>query len=615
MTSFPKLRGRGLVAIDLETTALQWWSGEIFGVAVSYGDQDHYWDVRDTPDVLRWMRDEVPGLDRLCNHNIKFDALFMRKYDIRLPPWDRVECTMVRAALIYEHHLSYDLDYIGKQCIQKGKDANIWQELADLFGGKPTKNVQIRNLQRAPAPLVKRYATMDTRVAHSLCLWQDGEIEKQDLYRVLELEKRLLPVLVDLEWQGVRIDVKAAERAVTEVKKEIKEKQATLDKMAGFAVNPNPSGSIHRLFAPRQGQDGQWRMADGTPLETTPAGRPSINSDALRRSRLPEAGLVLDVRQLLKLSDTFLSGHVLGHQVNGVIHCNFNQTKGDNDRGTGPGRLSIDSPALQQIPKRNKRISEIVRTVFIPDEDHVWVSSDWSQFEVRWFAHYARNRQLIDALCRDPRADPHQVVADITGLPRDSTPEIKGNAKQINLGLIFGMGEGRMASEMGLPYTVERNASTGVEYLRAGPEAQAIFRRYHEHLPGIRSYLDRASSIARTRGFVITAGGRHIRFPHKFGVHKAGGLILQGSAADAIKWKMVELHAMGAEPMRVLLTIHDDVNSSVYQGAADYLIPEIRRVLEAFGPKDRLPVRVPIISVPQEGANWWEASKKREKAK
>lgn len=303
------------------------------------------------------------------------------------------------------------------------------------------------------------------------------------------------------------------------------------------------------------------------------------------------------------MENPFLTGHVLGYEHNGIIHANFNQTKGDTDHGTGTGRFSVDSPALQQIPKRNKRIAKVVRSVFIPDKDRKWCCADWSQFEFRWFAHFA-SPTLVKAYNDNPDADFHQMVADLTGLPRVMTPGIVGNAKQINLGLAFNMGEGKMCEQMGLPYTIDPDRG----YLIAGEEGKALFAKYHNSVPGIKAHAQKAASIARDRGYIHSMMGRHVRFPHGWKTYKAGGLVFQVNAADALKVKMIELDEAAQEyDWRLMLVVHDENNLSVRPGDTK-AIAEIKRILEAFGPSDRMPMRVPVRTDPSVADNWWDAS-------
>lgn len=612
--NYPSLRDYPLVVPDVETTGLNWWQDKIFGIAISVADRDMYFDVRRNPEVLEWLAEEIPRVRWLSNHNNKFDWHFMREAGIHYPA-DRTDCTMIRAALLDEHRLTYDLDSVGKDCIGRGKDGDIYRDLAEMFGGKPTKNAQIGNLPRAPVELAGRYAKQDTRTAYDLWWWQRDQIEQQELGRVVELERRLLPVVVRMEHGGVRVDVDRAEIAVKDIDKQARALQKKLDQMAGFPVNANPSGSIKKLFAPTvvDHPDGTrgWVSSCGTPLDSTPAGAPSLGADALRRLKHPAAAGILTLRKLLKARDTFLKGHILGNHHNGLIHANINQTKSEGDVGTGTGRLSINAPALQQIPKRDKEMAAIVRAIFIPEPGREWVCNDWAQMDFRIFSHYVRDPSILKMYADDPDTDFHSLAANMTGLPRSARFVGDPNAKQINLGLVFGMGKGRLAEEMGLPYTVEPNGKGGT-WLKPGPEAEAVFTQYHSAIPGVGDLLRDASNVAKRRGFVRTMMGRRIRFPRGQFTHKAGGLIFQGTAADALKVKLVELdefiQSEGSGDIRLLLNVHDEFDFDIEPGRED-LRQKVNEIVTAFGPGDEMPLRVPVRTDQGRGPDWWEASK------
>lgn len=616
--TFPRLRDYPVIACDTETTGLTWWKDTIFGIAISTPEQDYYWDVRKEPEVLDFLREEMPQARRVVNHHVKFDWHFLREARIHLPN-DRTECTMIRAALIDEHRLTYDLDSVAKDCIGFGKDTSIYQELADLFGGKPTKNAQMPNLPRAPVSITGRYAKLDTKAALRLWMWQEEQIEKQGLRRVHDVEMQLLPVIVRMEQYGVRVDTGAAERAADTLDRKVRESQRELDRMAGFAVNPNPSGSIHKLFEPKEhrGPDGSkmFLLNDGTIAMPSDSGaKASIDADCLRRMKHPAAEMILRLRKMIKARDTFLRGHVLGNHHDGLIHANINQTKSEGDVGTGTGRLSINGPALQQIPKRDKDMAAIVRAVFIPYGGCQWVCNDWAQMDFRVFSHYVRNTEILEMYRRDPDTDFHSLAAGLTGLPRSARFAGDPNAKQINLGLVFGMGQGTLAQEMGLPFTIEPNGRGGT-WVKPGPEAEAVFERYHSSIPGVRDLLKDASSVAKSRGHVCTALGRRIRFPRGMFVYKAGGLIFQGTAADCLKVKLIELdqffEAQDAHireaGARLVLNVHDEFDWMLPEGC-DHLKEEVNRIVTAFGPEDRIPLRVPIRTDQGVGENWHTAS-------
>lgn len=619
-TSFPELCRYPLFSIDFETTGLHFWKDKIFGVALSLPDgRDFYWDVRKTPKVMDWLRAEIPKCDPTkttwTNHNNKFDALFAKAAGVVIPE-GLLDCTMIRAALIDEHRLTYDLDSLGMDCVGVGKDTTIYQKLADMFGGRATKDAQMPNLQRAPVSLAAPYAIRDTRTCIMLHTWQEIEIQEQGLQRVALLEKELMPVIIDIEYGGVKVNIDESEKAAKVIDKLVITAQKELDSIAGFPINANPSASIHKLFDPKKNEQGVWILNDGTPAESTEGGKASINADVLRDMKHPAAGLILKLRKMIKTRDTFIRGHILSYHNNGMIHANYNQAKSENDRGTGTGRLSVNSPALQQIPARDKDIASVVRALFEPDAGQDWGCWDWAQMDFRMMAHYVNNPVINKAYKEDPATDFHKLAAELTGLPRSPRFAGDANAKQINLGLVFGMGMGKLAWEMGLPYTIEKYRSHGADrtWMKPGPAAEAVFNNYHANIPGIKDMLAKATALAKDRGYVLTVLGRRIRFPGGRATHKAGGLIFQGSAADALKRKLIEVHReVKGTDSRILMNVHDEFDLSVPKSTEKYRPPVLDRISEIIttfdGISTPIKFRVPILCDQQTGPNWWIASK------
>lgn len=607
-----------LVAVDVETNSLYWYRGKIFGIAVAAwdGERAHsgYWDIRTNARIVPLLADKVPKLRRLCNHNIKFDANFLVNEGIMMP--ERVECTSVRAALINEHEDSFSLDALAKKYLNASK-VDIYPELAAMFGGKPTREAQIKNLHRAPESLARKYAIEDPVLAIKLWLWQEEEIKRQGLEQVWDLERKITPILIEMERFGVRVDVSGAERAMEETTPKIHNAQRELDRLAGKAMNANSPKQMREMLgvkkvdAPETPQGFKWVTDAGFLLPMTETGNPSIGKDTLiilQEQGDPRAKQVLTLRKMIK-AQSFLKDHILGHELNGRVYPNYNQTRGDNELGTGTGRFSINDPALQQIPSRDVDIAEIARSQFIPEEGHDWCCADWAQMEFRMFAHYTKDPNILKAYDDDPDTDYHQIVSDITGIPRKPRFAGDANAKQINLGMVFGMGQGKMAYEMGLDYTV-RYGSDGREWFNAGPSAEAVFDTYHSAIPGVKKLLEQASSIAKSRGYVTTIMGRHLRFP-RGAQYKAGGLVFQGSSADCMKQKMVELWPIcKSEGIKMLLSVHDELDFSMEKSESARQSKLVKEVLETFdGERCPIKLRVPIKSSVELGPNWFIASK------
>lgn len=600
------------IALDTETTGLQWWKDSAFALSLSCPDgTDLCLDLRNPANVA-WARAELPKVKAIVGHNLKFDAHFMLNHgvDITKVP---IHDTMVYAALLNEHRLRYDLDAIGLELIGVGKDVTIYDELAKIFGGKPTKEAQAPNFARAPWELLSKYAMQDTRTTLGVFEAEIPKLAAQELGRVRALEMDLLPVLLRIERGGVRVDLDKAEAAVPKITAEINRLQAELNALAGFPVDVLGRTSLTALFKPTF-REGNWWLVDGTLAQKTKKGdKPSLDADCLKRMTHPAAKLILDVRILTKTRDTFLLGHILGSHNHGYVHATFNQTRTASEEGgtygTSSGRLSCSDPNLQQISKRNKKIAAIVRAMFLPDPDQQWLCNDWSQMDFRIMSHFLNSPHINEMYANDPDTDFHSLVAKITGLPRSPTSEVKGNAKSINLGLCFGMGQGRLAKEMGLPFTTEVRPD-GREFLSPGPEAICIFEQYHQAFPGIRQMLERMTLVARDRGYIRTMMGRRCRFPGGRGTHKAGALIFQGNAAEALKIKLVEVDKFLKSPNRLMLNVHDEFAvSTPYGEEGEETRRNMTRICEDFGPDSMLPLNVPIRSDGTFGPNWWEASK------
>lgn len=605
-----------VIALDLETTGLDWRHDHAFAMALSYpGRRDYCLDLRD-PNQLQWAKDHVWRARALVNHNIKFDLHFLMKMGIRFPR--ELHDTMIYAALIFEHHGDYSLEYLGQRYVGVGKDDTVYQKLADLFGGEATRKGQMPRLHQAPRDIWAPYAMQDTRTTYTLWEWQMPELERQGLGRVRDLEMRLLPVLLRMEHRGVRVDIAGAEAAIPEITTHVDAQQDKLRHLIGWDLNVNSPKQMAKLFEPKLQENGWYLLNEGSLVQPTDSGKSAkLDANMLRLSPHPAAATILDIKVMKKIRDTFLKGHVLASHVNGLVHTTYNQTRTETDDGdlfgTGSGRLSSSNPNLQQTSKRNKAACRIVRRLFLPDEGTSWISGDFSQIDFRVMAHYLNDPMLNAAYwgpeilseCSDgkmraisgPKTDYHQKIAVMNNLPRDPTPASRACAKTINLGLAFGMGQGRLAEEMGMPFIAEKQ-SDGRVFKKAGPEAMRMFDHYHQGLPGLKGLLKSMTDVAKNRGYIRTLLGRRCRFPGGDGAYKAGPYCFQGGAAELMKLKLVEIDEMVA-PGRLMLTVHDSVEISGDPG-------DIARLKEVYQ-RNSLGLRVPIESEWSSGPSWYDA--------
>lgn len=613
---FPNIKNFPRFSYDTEDTGLRYKVDRVFGFSISTPDgNDYYWDIRETPEAVRWLNEEIRHYNgTIVCHNASFDYRMSNHTGIFLPI-DRLDDTVIRACCIDEHVQLYSLDFLCKKYMGKNK-VEVYPALAELFGGMATKNVQMPNLHRAPSELVKIYASSgywngewvegDSRLTLDLWEWQEKEIERQGIERICDFERHKMPTFIRSEMAGIRVNLEYIEEAANKLTPVIEEYQTELNKLAGQEVNANSSPQVKKLYEPRQDdKTGEWFTNTGHKIGSTKKGGPSLDAETLRGMAGDQvADLILAIRSITKTRDTFLRGHVLGHAIGDRVYPTINQSKGE-EGGTGTGRLSYQSPAMQQIPSRNKKVAAIVKPGFLPDEGQVWVDGDMNQFEVRVFAHLVNNPIIVAQYKANPLIEFHQFVADLTGLPRNATYSGQPNAKQLNLSMIFNSGKGAIADKMGMEWewnSFETKDGEIVTYKKAGAEAEAVIEMYHQRIKGVKELADKAAKVAASRGYVFTNVGRRLRFPNGHKAYKASGLLIQATSADINKenWVIIEEELKGHG--RLMLNTHDSYSMSLPEDWE----PHYKRVKDRIEEKGRL--RVPLIlDLNGVGNNWWES--------
>lgn len=608
---FPNIPPGEIIGLDYETSGLRYWDPEfrVFGIAVAYGNESQYWDVRETPQVVDWLRDLLPKARLVVAQNAQYEYQCTRQFGIdpRTVKW---YCTMVAECLIDEHHLTYDLASIaGYHAIETQKLRHL-EAIRATMGWSSTAEVLSR-LTEVPPAVVAPYGASDASDTLQIYYSQQAQIKEQDLQEVLQLEMDLLPVLAEMSWGGVRVDLEGAHAAIPQLDEQQGILQSEIEQITGGKFNVNSPTQVRAFFKPEPISKFQWRLIDGTLVGPTKSGKgPSLDQNVMREIKHPLATKILALRKTIKLRDTFLRGHVIGSaDGDGYVHTQFNQTRNDADAGTVTGRLSSTDPALQQITKRDKINAAILRSKFLADEGEEWFCADYSQVDFRCGAHLQNVPDVIRAYQENPAMDYHQIVSDMTGIPRNPPYAGAPNTKQINLGLSFGAGAGKLSFMMGMDYQI-REQRGKMQYV-AGDEANRIFELYHSKLPGVKTFMKKAEIIAKNTGYVRTALGRRLRFPRGMGAHKAAGLLYQAYAADLHKLGLIATDRIIREeqlPARLMMSCHDEIGVSMErdQEVADLIVKEYTN----FNSEDSV-VRmlVPITASGDFGINWYEASK------
>lgn len=614
-TKFPSLQSAKRISLDLETQGLDpLRGGYITGIVIHTDDgYSEYYPIRhkggpncDAPSTLRWLKHELESFEGEivgANSNL-YDGFFLYRENIR-PTKARWRDVQWAEALLDEYAESYKLETLAQKRIGEGK---LSDSLKELYGKKVMEHFSEVHPGHA-----RPYALGDGRLALAVYEKQIPLLEKEELFDLFDLECRLTPLLNYMRALGVEVNISEAEKLEKELKTDYQAACQRMMEMVGFPVDPFSSKSLARAFT-----------SLGIQYPLTDKGNPSFTNLFLKQAKHPFADLLNQARELEKIRGTFVEGYILNGHIHGRIHTELHPLRRADEegvRGTVSGRFSSTNPNLQNIPVRTD-LGRRIRQLFIPDFMMDWYSADYSQMEYRLLAHYAVISKCDGAegvqktYINNPDADFHQLVADLTGVPRKQ-------AKNLNFGLCYGMGVKKLADSLGLVN------SDGTPK----QEALDIMDTYHSRAPFIKEMYNKASDRADKKGFVKTILGRRCRFdmwepkhnegkqfplPHdqalaaygpkikRTGTHKSLNRILQGSNADATKKAMVDIWESGILKdgnLTLSLTVHDELDGSVDPGeTGQKALGQLKEFMI-----NAVQLKVPVIVNAETGNNWEEA--------
>ena len=510
---FANLAAAKKIAIDVETYDPElkqfgpgWARGKGFlcGVSVSTGDGfSGYFPIAHAvsahenmnPDHVRaWLLDTVTDNRPKYGAKLSYDVGWLRWFGVRVGGL-LIDVQSVEALLTQDESVA--LETLGHKYLRRGKESSVLYEWSSrAYGGKPTANDQAKNIWRCPPSLVGLYAESDTQLPLEIIEKQRPLLAREGLETVFRMETRLLPLLIEMKARGVRVDVERAH----EVKKELHARAcaelAAIRQVAGYAINPNSHPQMVEAF-----------KKFGIPLVIDPKTKaPTFDKEALESIDHPLVERIVGWKMLEKLQSTFVQGAIIDAQVNGRVHCQFNPLKGDG-KGAKTGRFSSSNPNLQNIPARDEELAPLLRGLFVPEVgDRQLVKVDYSQIEYRLFVHFARGPGADGARRKfntDPHTDFHEwtldLVAPVAGWDV-STKELRKHwrkpVKNINFGLLYGMGEKALCRRLGL----------------SRAEGKILFSAYHSGVPFAKTTMELCSAYAQKHGHIETLLGRRIRF-------------------------------------------------------------------------------------------------------
>lgn len=549
------------VVIDVETNGLDWRTCVICGYVLTFGPREEdslYLPVRHEtgPNLSAYRVWEMLLFHQnrprhWVGHNLAFDLSFLHAADLKLN--GTFEDTMINAALIDEFRRSFSLESCAEEAgVQAKKSTEILDHIANTFNLKHSKSL-MGSYWRLPADdkMAVAYARGDGTTTWQLWMTQQEKIREQELETVHKVECDLIPVLNSMTMRGIRVDQTRLNKLHDVMGKIKKEAHAAIG-----GINVNSSQQIKKYLTD-EGVSG-W--------PTTPAGNPSFAEEYL--STIEPGKKILAVRKATRFLDAFIDPMINRHLYKGRVHSSFNQLKSDSF-GTVTGRLSSSNPNLQQVPKRDKEIGILFRSIFLPDEGMEWGSADYSQCEPRLLAHYSRCKVLVDGYTKQPSVDAHTAVANAAGIDRQS-------GKRLNQALLTGAGSRKAASMLGKPMA----------------EAEAIVEAYFKAMPEIRDLQAMASAVMRKRGYVRSILNRRSRLEGHGYEYKAVNRLLQCSNADMIKSSMVkldELHSIHGG-IHMLNNVHDSLDFQFFPDKRP-IYQESLRIMCDF-PQLRVPIEV-----------------------
>jgi DNA polymerase-1 len=589
-----RIYARGYVAVDTETTGLNEMRADLVGVSLCVeageaaylplthraGQSD---DLFGTDALAEGQMDHDMALAMLkpmledstilkIGQNMKYDAKILARVGIQVAP---IDDTMLMSYAQNGGLHNHGMDLLSARYLDHAPIS-----IKTLLGsGKSAITFDRVSIDEA-----SRYAAEDADITLRLWHYLKPRLHLNRVTSVYEsLERPLVPVLADMEMQGIKVDRDVLSRMSNGFAQKMAGLEAEIHQMAGRSFNvgsPKQLGEVlfDELALPggKKGKTGAY--ATGV----------DVLEDLATEHELP--GRVLDWRQLSKLKSTYtdaLQDHI--HPETGRVHTSYSIA------GASTGRLASTDPNLQNIPIRTEEGRKI-REAFVAEAGKTLVALDYSQIELRILAHIADIPSLKQAFADG--IDIHALTASqMFDVPLDQmTSDVRRRAKAINFGVIYGISGFGLARNLRIP--------------RA--EAQAFIDTYFERFPGIRSYMDETVAFAKEYGYVQTLFGRRIHTPEigakgpqaGFAKRAAINAPIQGTAADVIRRAMVRMpEAIAHLPAKMLLQVHDELLFEVEDCAVEALIDVAKQVMEGAS----LPVvklDVPLIVEAGSGPNW-----------
>ena len=587
LTSFvSSVKENEWLSVDLETTSINPMVAEIVGFSFSMKkDTGVYVPIRfkDKKDNLFGDDDLQTAIGILkpilensnipkTGQNIKYDALIMKRYGINL---DGIAFdTMIAAHLISPNSRSYKLDNLSISHLNYKM-----VPIKDLIGSG--KN-QI-TMDQVTLEDISFYAAEDADVVIELTEIFIKELKNQKLYNYfMAIEIDLLPVLIDMQFNGIFVDKDYLAIRSDEIGIKIDVLHNEITKLAGQDFNVNSSQQLAQILFDKL----------DLPMIKKRSTAEAVLSELKDKHELPK--LVLDYRKLFKLKNTYLDPIPTNiNPTSNRVHSSFNQTM------TATGRLSSSSPNFQNIPIRTEDGKDVRKAIRAQSSDYQIFSADYSQVELRVMAHLSQDKALIQAL--NNGEDIHTFTAkNIFNIHKDEDvlPEMRRTAKIVNFGIMYGAGPFRLSQELDVPFG----------------EAKKIKDAYFSKYKGIEDYIAKSKLLIKSEKSVQTLLGRkravwdsdsQNKIRRDAAERMAINMPIQGTAAEMIKIAMIKIYKDLKDnnlKSKLILQVHDELLLEVHKDEVDYISEMVIKNM-----KKAIELDVPIEIDCGFGPSWYEA--------
>lgn len=578
-----QLQKEQVFCFDTETTSLNALEADILGLAVSCKEGEAYYiptglDFEESRAILAAFQPLFENEKILkVAQNLKYDMLVLKRYgiEVKTPAFD----TMLAHYLI-EPDQRHNMDFLARHYLQYEPIS-----IESLIGKKGKNQL---GFETVPLDQAAEYSGEDADITLQLQKKLSPLLDELEVRKVFDqVEMPLVEVLAEMESNGVRIDSDFLHQYSSELQQEADSLENQIYEAAGLKFNVASPKQLGEVLFDHLKLDAKAKK--------TKTGQYQTGEEILQglKEKHPLPALVLEYREVQKLKSTYVDTlPLLVNERTGRVHTSFNQAV------AATGRLSSNNPNLQNIPIRTDKGREI-RKAFIPaDDNHLLLSADYSQIELRIIASISKDEGMMEAFKKG--LDIHRATAArVFGVALDEVDsDMRRKAKTVNFGIIYGI------SAFGLSQRVDISRS----------EAKEIIDAYFEQFPGIRNYMDDTIASCRVNGYVQTLIGRKriIRDIHSanqtvrgFAERNAINAPIQGTAADMIKLAMIRINRKlreGGFRSKMTLQVHDELLFDVPLDEKEALEAMVLKEM-----KEALPLEVPVLVESGWGKNWLEA--------